>query len=259
MIDSSPSGVDAAPSYISLPQGDRIAYHKLEGRSPGVVFLGGFRSDMTGSKATHLQEFCKKSGIGFLRFDYQGHGQSEGDFIEGTIGRWVGNAVAIIDKLTQEKQILVGSSMGGWIMLLAALARPERVTGLVGIAPAPDFTEDLIRPAMTAEQVRELQENGVFYAPSDYGEPYPITRNLLDEAREHLLLRGEVLPITCPVRLLHGMKDDAVPWVLSARLAGKLASGDVQVTYVKEGDHRLSDEGSLLLLTETLENMVTAV
>lgn len=249
---------DAAPSYISLPGGDRIAYHRHEGRSPGVVFLGGFRSDMTGSKATRLQEFCKNNTIGFVRFDYHAHGQSEGEFSEGTIGRWRDNALGVIEHLTQGKQILIGSSMGGWIMLLTALARPERIQGLIGIASAPDFTEDLIRPAMTAEQALALQENGVFHAPSEYGSPYPITRNLLNEARQHLLLRNENIPVTCPVRLLHGMKDTDVPWTTSARLAEKLTSQDVQVTYLREGDHRLSDEASLNLLVSTLGQMAGA-
>jgi len=247
---------DAPPSYITTANGDRIAYHQLEGSSPGVIFMGGFRSDMTGSKATRLQEFCQKNGVGFLRFDYHGHGQSEGDFAQGTIGRWADNALAMLDQLAQGKQILIGSSMGGWIMLLVALARPERIAGLVGIASAPDFTEDLIRPAMTAQQRSELQENGHFLAPSEYGTPYPITQRLLEEAREHLLLRSATLPLPCPVRLLHGMQDRDVPWTLSTRLAGKLASDNVQVTYLKDADHRMSDETSLSLLETQLKALL---
>lgn len=247
--------IDATPSYFTTPTGDRLAYHKWEGKGPGLVFMGGFRSDMTGSKATRLQEICEKSGHAFLRFDYHGHGRSDGDFADGSIGRWAGNAIDALNTLTEGKQILVGSSMGGWIMLLAALARPERVAGIIGIASAPDFTEDLIRPAMSDEQTRALQENGYFMAPSEYGDPYPITRHLLDEAREHLLLRQDNIPLICPVRLLHGMRDADVPWALSTRLAAKLASNDVQVTYIKDADHRMSDDASLNLLEKTLGEM----
>lgn len=250
------NAIDATPSYVTTPTGDRLAYCKREGKNPGVIFMGGFRSDMTGSKATRLQEICEKSGHAFMRFDYHGHGQSDGDFADGSIGRWAGNAIDALDALTEGKQILIGSSMGGWIMLLAALARPERVAGIIGIASAPDFTEDLIRPAMNGQQACELQENGQFLAPSEYGDPYPITRHLLDEAREHLLLRGGCIPLTCPVRLLHGMKDADVPWMLSTKLAGKLASDDVQVTYLKDADHRMSDDASLNLLEKTLGEML---
>ncbi len=246
---------DATPSFFTTPDGDRLAYHQVAGKQPGVIFLGGFRSDMTGSKALRLQEFCEKNGIGYVRFDYHGHGQSDGEFADGTIGRWAGNAIAVLDAFTQGKQILIGSSMGGWIMLLTALARTDRVAGLIGIASAPDFTEDLIRPALSEEQTRALQENGQFLAPSDYGDPYPITRNLLDEAKDHLLLRNEAIPLGCPVRLLHGMQDADVPWQLSTRLAEKLASNDVQVTYVKDADHRMSDDVCLNLLEATLHKM----
>ncbi len=252
MSSLTPSFSDAAPSYIRTGSGDTLAYHYANGTGAGVLFLGGFRSDMTGSKATRLQEICQKNGMPYLRFDYQGHGQSEGDFAEGSIGRWAKNAIFMLDNMPSEKNILVGSSMGGWLMLLAALARPERVAGVIGIASAPDFTEDLIRPAMNAQQARELQENGMFLAPSAYGDPYPITRHLLDEGREHLLLREGIIPLTCPVRLLHGMNDTDVPWTLSTRLAGKLASCDVQVAYVKDADHRMSDERCLALLENTL-------
>lgn len=247
---------DAAPSYFTTSSGDRLAYHKVEGKMPGVVFIGGFKSDMTGSKALRLQEFCEKTGHAYLRFDYHAHGQSEGRFEDGSIGRWAGNAIAVLDEFTDGKQILVGSSMGGWMMLLVALARPEKVAGLIGIAAAPDFTEDLIRPALNPEQQRALQENGVFYAPSDYGDPYPITRHLLDEGRKHLLLRGDPLPLSCPVRLLHGMQDADVPWMLSVRLANALPLADVQLTCLKDGNHRLSSEDNLRTLEETLAEML---
>lgn len=238
-----------------MPGGDRLAYHYLPGAAPGVVFFGGFRSDMSGSKALRLHAYCAAQGAGFLRFDYHGHGQSSGAFRDGSIGRWLDNALALLDALPHGRHVFVGSSMGGWIMLLAALARPERVAGLLGIASAPDFTEELITPALSDAQRQALAENGYFLAPSAYGEPYPITRTLLEEAQSHLLLRDDRLPLTCPVRLLHGMRDADVPWALSARLAGRLASDDVQVTYVRDADHRMSDEVCLALLERTLRRL----
>ncbi len=256
MLPSLSAQADAASSYFATSGGDRLSYHKTEGKTPGVMFLGGFRSDMTGSKALRLQEFCEKSGHSYVRFDYHAHGQSEGRFEDGAIGRWADNALAVLDNLTDGKQILVGSSMGGWMMLLVALARPERVAGLIGVAAAPDFTEVLIRPALNPEQLRALQENGVFYVPSPYGAPYPITRHLLDEGRRHLLLTGNPLPLACPVRLLHGMQDADVPWLLSVRLAQALPQADAQVICLKDGNHRLSSEENLRVLEETLERML---
>lgn len=220
------------------------------------MFLGGFMSDMTGTKATALEAFCKSRGQAFLRFDYFGHGASTGAFRDGTIGRWRDDALAVIDRLTEGKQILVGSSMGGWIMLLAALARPKRVAALVGIAPAPDFTEDLLWPSFTPEEQRRLLAEGAITIASQYDpRGYTVTRRLVEEGRDHLLLSGTV-KIACPVRLLHGMKDDDVPWKTSLRLAERLAGEDVRVTLVKNGDHRLSTEADLALLQRTLEEFL---
>lgn len=220
------------------------------------MFLGGFMSDMTGTKATALEAFCKARGQAFLRFDYFGHGASTGAFRDGTIGRWRDDALAVIDRLTEGKQILVGSSMGGWIMLLAALARPERVAALVGIAPAPDFTEDLLWPSFTPEEQRRLLAEGAITVPSQYDpRGYTVTRRLIEEGRDHLLL-ARTVKIASPVRLLHGMKDEDVPWETSLRLAERLASEDVRVTLVKNGDHRLSTEADLALLQRTLEEFL---
>lgn len=220
------------------------------------MFLGGFMSDMTGTKATALEAFCKARGQAFLRFDYFGHGASTGAFRDGTIGRWRDDALAVIDRLTEGKQILVGSSMGGWIMLLAALARPERVVALVGIAPAPDFTEDLLWPSFTPEEQRRLLAEGAITVPSQYDpRGYTVTRRLIEEGRDHLLL-ARTVKIASPVRLLHGMKDEDVPWETSLRLAERLASEDVRVTLVKNGDHRLSTEADLALLQRTLEEFL---
>lgn len=248
------------PRHIRREDGVTIAYHHTPGkgagaRLPGVVFLGGFMSDMSGTKALRLEAFCRERGQQFTRLDYRGHGVSGGRFEDGTIGLWTGDALAVIDAATTGPQVLVGSSMGGWIMLLAALARPARVGGLIGIAPAPDFV--LRMPdEFSAEQRRELETQGFTHRPTPYSDqPYIITRRLLDEGRDHLLLDGSVIPIDRPVRLLHGMEDDAVPWRLSLDIAEKLTSRDVRVTFVKDGDHRLSAEPDLVLLTATVAEL----
>src|SRR5215212_1486492 len=155
----------AGPQTLTRPNGATIAYHRLAGASPGIVFLGGFRSDMTGTKAMFLDEYCRRHRRAYVRFDYFGHGRSSGDFAAGTIGRWRDDAVAVIDALTEGPQILVGSSMGGWIMLLASLARPERLAALVGIAPAPDFTQELLPARLTLEQRRQVEEKGSVVLP----------------------------------------------------------------------------------------------
>ena len=248
----------ARPESLARPHGATIAYHRLAGMLPGIVFLGGFRSDMTGTKALYLEEYCRRRGRAYVRFDYFGHGASSGDFASGTIGRWRDDAVAILDSLTEGKQILVGSSMSGWIMLLAALARPERIAALVGIAAAPDFTEELLWGRLTPAQRREIDEQGRVVLPSDYDPAgYLYTRALIEDGRKHLLL-GKPVPVDVPVRLLHGMRDESVPWRLSLRLAELLASQDVVVTLVKDGDHRLSTPADLALLAQTLDALIEA-
>ena len=234
----------------------RIAYRRTHGKSYGVVFCTGFMSDMTGSKALAVEAFARARGHACLRFDYSGHGESEGRFEEGTIGSWFADALAAFDALTEGPQIIVGSSMGGWIALLLARARPARVAGLVGIAPAPDFTEDLIWARLSDAERAELAAQGVLYQPSDYGaEPYAITAKLIEDGRNHLLLRGP-LAYSGPVRLLHGMRDPDVPWELSPRIASVLTSDDVRVTLVKDGDHRLSRDSDLDLLRGTLAELI---
>jgi len=240
-----------------LPRRDgaTIAYHRVAGRAPGVVFLGGFRSDMTGTKASFLEEYCRRRGQAFVCFDYFGHGASSGDLAVGTIGRWAEDAVAVLDALTEGRQILIGSSMGGWIMLLAALARPERIHALVGMAAAPDFTENLwLR--LDAAQRQACCETGAVTLPSKY-DPLGYTHTLLlfEDGRRHLVTRAEI-PLLCPVRLLHGMLDDAVPWQTSFRLAERLQSRDVTVTLVKDGDHRLSSDANLARLATTLDELL---
>ena len=186
-----------------------------------------------------------------LRFDYSGHGASEGRFEDGDIGRWTADALALMDALTQGPLVLVGSSMGGWIALLVALARPGRVAGLVGIAAAPDFTERLMWQAMSPRERERLMGEGVLHVPSQYGEPYPITRRLIEDGRRRLLLDAPI-PLDCPVRLLHGQRDPDVPWETALRVAERLSGTDVQVTLVKDGDHRLSRPQDLALLERVL-------
>jgi pimeloyl-ACP methyl ester carboxylesterase len=240
-----------------LDRGDgvELAWARLEGRSPTVVFLPGFRSDMTGDKATALAAFCAERGQAILRFDYSGHGSSGGRFEDGTIGRWTEDALAVIDGQSRGKLVLVGSSMGGWIALLAACARPDRVAALIGIAAAPDFTETLMWEAMTFEERARLMRDGVLHVPSQYGEPYPITRALIEDGRAHLLLNRPIA-IDCPVRLLHGQRDVDVPWETALRIAEQVTSQDVEVLLVKDGHHRLSRPHDLALLCRTLRPLL---
>ena len=245
-----------APETLLARDGASIAYHRTRGKSPGVVFLGGFMSDMTGSKATTLEAFCRARGQAFLRFDYRGHGASSGRFEDGTIGLWADDALTAFDRLTDGPQILVGSSMGGWIALLTAVKRRQRIAGLVGIAAAPDFTEDLLWTAMPPEQRAAIARDGLIHLPSQYSDkPYSITLKLIEDGRRHLLLRGTI-DLDCPVRLLHGLRDPDVPWQRSLQLADKLAADDVRIHLVKDGDHRLSREQDLRLLCRTVEELL---
>jgi pimeloyl-ACP methyl ester carboxylesterase len=241
-----------AEDWGRLDRGDgvELAWRRRDGRGPGVVFLGGFNSDMTGTKAEELSAFCADEGRAFLRFDYSGHGASGGRFADGTIGRWAEDATFVFDRLTEGPQVLVGSSMGGWIALLLALRRPERASALVGIAAAPDFTARIL--ADLPPQARAaIDRQGVWERPSAYGDPYPITRDLLYEGNRHLLLDRPV-PLAMPVRLLHGQRDADVPWQVSLKTAAAITGPDVHVVLVKDGEHRLSRPQDLALLRRTL-------
>jgi pimeloyl-ACP methyl ester carboxylesterase len=243
----------------SLSRGDAaIAYRRRSARQPGpgVVFLGGFRSDMTGTKAATLDDWAGRTGHGFVRFDYQGHGASSGDWQDATVGLWRDDALAVLDQLTDGPQILVGSSMGGWIALLAALARPEKVAGLLLIAAAPDFTERLIWDQLSPVLREGLVQSGSFIQPSAYDpDGYSITWRLISEGRSHLLL-GRPIPFAGPVRLLHGQADRDVPWTLSMELSRDLTADNVQLTLIKDGDHRLSRPSDLALMLGVLEEML---
>lgn len=242
---------DAA--FLTTPQGRKLAYHRRSGNGTGIVFMGGFKSDMSGTKALFLQEWAKRAGRPFLRFDYSGHGQSSGRFLEGCIGDWAEDALAALDALTDGPQVLVGSSMGGWIALLAARARPQHVAAMVGIAAAPDFTEDSMWAGFDEGQRASLETAGRVELPSDYSdEPYVITRRLIEDGRNHLVLRAPlVLPF--PVRLLQGSADTDVPPSVALRLFDHAQSPDLRLTLVKGADHRFSTPECLTLLTRTIE------
>lgn len=225
-------------SRLARPGGEHVAYHKTDGDPPTVVFCGGFMSDMTGTKASALERFCARRGQAYVRFDYLGHGSSSGRFEDGTIGRWAADAIAVIDEATEGPVVLVGSSMGGWIMLLAALAC-ERVKGLVGVAAAPDFTRRMRTGLSEAERAALLRDGRVAIASEYSDEPYVITRAMIDDGNARCLL-DRPIDLDLPVRLLHGMRDADVPWRVSLDLAAALAGDDVTVTLVKNGDHRLS-------------------
>jgi pimeloyl-ACP methyl ester carboxylesterase len=245
-----------SPEILPRPDGAAIAYHRVQGAAPGIVFLEGSRSNMTGTKALYLDEYCRRRGQAYVRFDYFGHGRSSGDFADDTISRWAEDAVAVVDQLTEGPQILVGSSLGGWIMVLAALARPARIYALVGIAPAPDATEDLLWPRLDEAQRNELLTTGSVTLPSEYDPAgYTYRLSLIEDGKRHLVMRAAIA-LACPVRLLHGLCDASVPWQTSLRLAEQLASRDVTVTLVKDGDHRLSTAPDLVRLAATLDELL---
>ena len=241
--------------WLDRGDGVRLAWAQLAGRAPTVVFLPGFKSDMNGSKALAVRDFCAERGQAMLRLDYSGHGESGGAFIDGSIGQWCEDALRVIEARTEGKLLLIGSSMGGWIALLLALRLGERVSGTIGIAAAPDFTEDLMWQAMAPREREALLRDGKIETPSDYGEPYVITRHLIEEGRTHLLL-GSPIPLTAPARLLQGQQDPDVPWETALKLASRLESADVQTILIKDGDHRLSRPADLGLLTRTLATLL---
>ena len=239
--------------FLNTNSGNRIAYHKSEGAGPGIVFLGGFMSDMDGTKALFLEEYAKLNGISYLRFDYSGHGKSSGKFIDGTIGSWYMDAVEIINKLTVGPQILVGSSMGGWISLLIAKRMPSKVFGLITIAGAPDFTEDSLWKNFSEADKLQL-ESGVVHIPSDYGKPYTITKNLISDGRLNLVLR-EKLKFHFPVRIIQGTADTSVDIETANQLFNNIISTDMELIFLKNEDHRFSSVKALKLIERTLKNL----
>lgn len=246
--------------YFTSPEGRRLAFRKSSprGSRPTFVWLSGFKSDMSGGKAQAVFAWAQETGHGALLFDYSGHGESGGRFEDGTISQWREDALAAIDAQTDGPLILVGSSMGGWMALLAALARPERVKGLVLIAPAPDFTEKLMWPEFTPQQQNQILQEGFLLRPSDYGEPYPITRALIEDGRNWSILDTPIA-FEGPVRILQGMEDPDVPWGHALRLTETLTSPDTILTLIKDGDHRLSRDEDIARLLNVCGEMAVVL
>ncbi|KIN71685.1 alpha/beta hydrolase [Sulfitobacter guttiformis] len=244
----------ADPLYLKTPQGREIAYHLTEGEGPCVVFLGGLKSDMQGTKAVHLEDWAQETGRAFLRFDYSGHGQSSGTFEEGCIGDWHADTLAAIEALTKGPIVPVGSSMGGWQALLLARARPDRLAGLVTIAAAPDFTEDGWWAGFDAAQRALLEAEGRVELPSDYMEPYIVTKRMIEDGRNHLVMR-DPLELACTVRMLQGTADTAVSVAIATQLVAHAASPDMQLLLVKDADHRFSDGRCLGLIERAVEEV----
>jgi pimeloyl-ACP methyl ester carboxylesterase len=246
MINSVAS--EQEPAFIDVGEDGsqrRIAVRARTGGAPGLFWLGGFNSDMKGTKALALDAWAAEHGRASVRFDYSGHGESGGAFIDGTIGRWREESLAVFEQFCSGPQVVIGSSMGGWMALLLAREIARRLdssaslAGLVLIAPAPDFTEQLMWNGFSPEVKREIETRGVWLRPSEYGEPYPITRALIEEGRNHLLL-GAAIEVGCPVRILQGAQDPDVPWQHAFALVHRLPSDDVVLTMIQDGDHRLS-------------------
>ena len=236
------------PVFIEVGAPDaprRIAVRAREGRSPGLFWLGGFKSDMQGTKALALDAWAAEHQRGCVRFDYSGHGESGGDFADGTIGQWLEESVAVFEQFCAGPQVVIGSSMGGWMALLLARALTRKpavlasLRALVLIAPAPDFTEELMWKGFSPDVRRQIETTGVWLRPSEYGDPYPITRNLIEEGRNHLLLGGAI-GVGCPVHILQGAQDPDVPWKHAFALAHRLPAEDLVLTMIQDGDHRLS-------------------
>jgi alpha-beta hydrolase superfamily lysophospholipase len=257
---------ETRPQFLEVPSGEgprRIAYLQQPGRGdgrPGVVWLQGFKSEMTSIKASHLAQWTAARGLALTRFDYSGHGQSDGRFEDGTLGQWLKEARAVFDQVTQGPQVLVGSSMGGFVTLLLARAlspdAQRRMAGIVLIAPAWDMISELMLKRLTDEAKAAIARDGVWLRPSRYEDgPYPITRRLIDEGLGHVI-KGTRLVTGCPVRILHGMEDPDVPWQHSMQLVEELGSRDVRLTLIKDGEHRLSRPQDLDLLTATIGELV---
>ena len=247
-------------TYFTSPEGRRLAFRHNPASTGKLTFVWmcGFKSDISGTKVLRLEDWANRTGHGFLAFDYSGHGESDGAFEDGTVSQWRADALAAIDSQTDGPLVIVGSSMGGWMALLAALARPDRVKGLVLIAPAPDFTEKLMWPEFPAKAQAEIMEQGFTLRPSDYDEPYTITRALIEDGRKWQVL-DKPIAFDGPVRILQGMQDADVPWTHAARLVDALTASDLTITLIKDGDHRLSREQDIARLLATCDEMAATL
>ncbi|XP_043081986.1 abhydrolase domain containing 10, depalmitoylase b isoform X2 [Puntigrus tetrazona] len=242
--------------YISRPDHPKLAYRRVKGKSPGVVFLPGYGSNMSGQKAEALEEFCRSLGHSYLRFDYSGHGASEGVFSEGTIGTWKKDVLFMLDELAEGPQILVGSSMGGWLMLLAAIAHPEKTKALVGISTAADHFVTAFK-TLPIQVRKECEDKGVWTIPTKSNEEgiYTVSMEFLREAENHCILQSPI-PITCPVRLIHGLKDEDVPWHISMQVAERVLSSDVDVILRRHGQHRMAEKDDIKLIVYTIDDLI---
>uniref|UniRef100_A0A8B9Q7A1 Palmitoyl-protein thioesterase ABHD10, mitochondrial n=1 Tax=Apteryx owenii TaxID=8824 RepID=A0A8B9Q7A1_APTOW len=243
-------------SFLTRPDRPNLAYHKLKGRNPGIIFLPGLNSNMNGQKAIALEDFCNSLGHAFIRFDYTGCGSSNGNIEECTIGKWRKDVLSILDELTDGPQILVGSSLGGWLMLHAAMARPDKVAALVGVAIAADHLVTTFN-RLPIEAQKEIEEKGEWKLPTKHSEEgyYSLTYDFIREAENHCVLNSPI-PVTCPIRLIHGMKDDDVPWQISMQVADRVLSKDVDVILRKVGQHRMSEMEDTKLLVNTIDDLI---
>ena len=247
-----------AKNSISLKTKDglNIAAKKLEGNPPTVIFMPGFFSNMEGTKATYLEEQCRRRGQAYIRFDYRGHGRSDGKFEDGAVTDWLNDTLLVLDELAEAPVVAVGSSMGGWIALLAALKRPNLIKGLAGVASSPDFTRDIWHRRMTEEQRKVMNEQGFIAQPSEYREePVIITKQLIDDGEDHLLLHRDNLNLNIPICLIHGKKDVDVPWEKSEKLHRLLGEENSELILVPDGPHRLSREKDLVLIDEMVQKI----
>lgn len=242
--------------YASRPNLPKLAYQRVKGKSPGVVFLPGYGSNMSGQKAEALQDFCKSLGHSYLRFDYTGHGASEGIFSEGTIGTWKKDVLFILDEVAEGPQILVGSGMGGWLMLLAAIARPEKTKALVGISTAADHFVTAFK-SLPLEARKEFEDNGMWTIPTKSNDEgvYTVSMDFLKEAENHCILQSPI-PVTCPVRLIHGLKDEDVPWHISMQVAERVLSTDVDIILRRHGQHRMAEKDDIKLMVYTIDDLI---
>ena len=242
------------PDFLHTPDGEKIAYEMSAGTGPTLIWCGGLKSDMEGSKATHLHSWAAARGQGFIRFDYYGHGQSSGEFIDGTMSRWAADIEFVCERLCKGSVILIGSSMGGWAALLAAMSNPPQIAGLVLINPAPDFTEKLTVAGWTEAQIKALENDGVVYEPSGYEEPYAYSKALIEDGRARQILDAPII-LRCPIRILQGEDDNVVPPPHSKRLLDVLASKDVTYHLVPGGDHSLSRASDLSLIEAAIADI----
>ena len=244
------------PRFITSPDGHKIAYNTLAGSSPAVIFFPGFFSNMEGTKATFLEQQCRGRGQAYIRFDYRGHGKSDGRFEDGTFSEWLADALLVLDETASAPVLAVGSSMGGFVALHCALSRPDKIAGMIGIATSPDFTESIYRERMTEQQRQIMRALGYLETPSEYqDEPVKITHKLIEDGKKHIIMNRDRIDLDIPVCLIHGKKDADVPWKKSAELQEKIGRKQCELILIPDGEHRLSRPHDLELIGQKVEEM----